>query len=1311
MFSKKLTIISLATVFLIVILFSIKPAQATVINFVSGLTTTGNVGIGTTSPGATLDVNGVIQGNNYLRLYAYPGYGSGSGTMYYNGGTGLFVMNNGLNVLGGVTATSFTGNGAGLTGVVASTYNGTVSSANVSSGTFGSNTGGGVYTFPNAVYMGSLDVNGSVNIHNGSWNAWNINTAYNYTNSDLMFNSAGSERIRVTSGGQFCLGYSGATGCTGGSSGLLVNGSVGIGTTAPNGKFQVAGNFANTGTGIQDGNDRPSISITGYYPQMVLMAGGTGNTNHGSTISLGAFDSGSSGSFKSWTIGTPGVNATYMDIGYGTNTNPHLNGISGYGTTVMSLTNTGSVGIGTSAPSYRLDVQGGEARISSKLWLDSAEGLSVYGIRGRNYNEQVEMYQKVSIGSPNGWTIFPQAPTFGLSVYGGANFATNQGNVGIGTTAPNGKLEIVSHPANNYGDGIVLGQVNGDNTNSIQTYIDDGAGGGWATRASYAGGCCNTLYIQKDAGDLVLGNSRGVTVTGTLTAGSFSGPMNGSINAANVTSGTFGGNYGGGNYIFPAWVGIQAGPQSIFDIATPTSSAGGNRTITIRDSSQGAINFGSYPGAWTAALAIQNNNNSRMIWLNPMDSGSGANSRLYAYGSGFDIYTGGTGGGTLGFSQNTSGNVGIGTAGPGYRLDVNGDINTNSYVYANELYTRDNLYLAYMGNWLSNLLNQNVRTDANPTFNSTYLANGNLRLYQGDGTGLRIQTAYGWMNIGAQNGSWTHIYSDKAFYMNQDLYLYGNRVYADNYHPNADYARYVYNNGAYSGSGWTEPSDVGVRYANYAASAGSASSASNADMVDGLHAGSFFQYEGFTLDANWMGSNGSGFTYSVGAPYTGPVTRFSAGGSYDLELNATYSGGTAMAYRTRNGDAGSWNSWYRLYSDTYRPYADSAGNSDTVDGYHVGSLLKWDTWDNGNYYGSNGNIYMGWAGDWMSNILPSKAVHRGEGNDFIDYSRYVYNNGAYSGSGWIEPSDLGVRYANSAGSTGYASGAGVVNGYGTSPDGSHPGSGAQPFYSWGTGCANNGSGSCYSNGITIGSHPGDPNYGFQIVENMWDDNLYFRRYNYGWDGWRTVIDNTTIGSQSVNYANSAGSATNAGNADTVDGYHGTSLIPRDTWWSSTYYGGDGNVYMGWDGRWLSETINQDVRNGSSPSFNNVYANSFQYSDETLKKNIATIDNPIDKIMQLRGVTFNWKKDDKAGVGVIAQEVERVYPELVTTTNDGTKAVQYSNLVAPLIEAVKAQQKEISGLTDNVQTLKDTVKELCKSKSKNSACTKFISSQN
>jgi hypothetical protein len=73
-------------------------------------------------------------------------------------------------------------------------------------------------------------------------------------------------------------------------------------------------------------------------------------------------------------------------------------------------------------------------------------------------------------------------------------------------------------------------------------------------------------------------------------------------------------------------------------------------------------------------------------------------------------------------------------------------------------------------------------------------------------------------------------------------------------------------------------------------------------------------YQGFTLDANTMDTNSTGFTYAVNAPAVGPVTRFSTGGGYDMWLNAAYTGGNTLYFRTRNGDAGSINSWRALAS-------------------------------------------------------------------------------------------------------------------------------------------------------------------------------------------------------------------------------------------------------------------------------------------------------------------------------------------------------------------------------------------------------------
>lgn len=91
---------------------------------------------------------------------------------------------------------------------------------------------------------------------------------------------------------------------------------------------------------------------------------------------------------------------------------------------------------------------------------------------------------------------------------------------------------------------------------------------------------------------------------------------------------------------------------------------------------------------------------------------------------------------------------------------------------------------------------------------------------------------------------------------------------------------------------------------------------------------------------------------------------------------------------------------------------------------------------------------------------------------------------------------------------------------------------------------------------------------------------------------------------------------------------------------------------------------------------------FYSSDERLKDNITPISNAIDKIKQIGGYEFDWNENSKQeghDVGVIAQEVEKILPELVTTRDNGYKAVRYEKIVALLIEAIKDQQSQIEDL--------------------------------
>ena len=103
---------------------------------------------------------------------------------------------------------------------------------------------------------------------------------------------------------------------------------------------------------------------------------------------------------------------------------------------------------------------------------------------------------------------------------------------------------------------------------------------------------------------------------------------------------------------------------------------------------------------------------------------------------------------------------------------------------------------------------------------------------------------------------------------------------------------------------------------------------------------------------------------------------------------------------------------------------------------------------------------------------------------------------------------------------------------------------------------------------------------------------------------------------------------------------------------------------------------------------------FSSSDIRFKENIKPIENPIEKIRKISGNTYDWKEENKIehgyegnDVGVIAQEIEAVLPQLVQTRESGYKAVKYDKLVALLIEGIKEQQLQIEKLQLEVEGLK------------------------
>ncbi|MDP2385306.1 MAG: tail fiber domain-containing protein [Bacteroidota bacterium] len=107
-----------------------------------------------------------------------------------------------------------------------------------------------------------------------------------------------------------------------------------------------------------------------------------------------------------------------------------------------------------------------------------------------------------------------------------------------------------------------------------------------------------------------------------------------------------------------------------------------------------------------------------------------------------------------------------------------------------------------------------------------------------------------------------------------------------------------------------------------------------------------------------------------------------------------------------------------------------------------------------------------------------------------------------------------------------------------------------------------------------------------------------------------------------------------------------------------------------------------------------------WSDRNLKENIDSITNALDKLKQLTGYTYNMKASftgsttNRSEMGLIAQEVEKIIPQIVMTDENGIKGVAYQNLIPLLIEAIKEQNKNLTDQQYQIKTLQSDLNNCC-----------------
>ncbi|MCK9272849.1 tail fiber domain-containing protein [Candidatus Gracilibacteria bacterium] len=181
------------------------------------------------------------------------------------------------------------------------------------------------------------------------------------------------------------------------------------------------------------------------------------------------------------------------------------------------------------------------------------------------------------------------------------------------------------------------------------------------------------------------------------------------------------------------------------------------------------------------------------------------------------------------------------------------------------------------------------------------------------------------------------------------------------------------------------------------------------------------------------------------------------------------------------------------------------------------------------------------------------------------------------------------------------------------------------------------------------------------------------------DNHRAAFIKTTSPTTGLNYGLTIRAGTNSSDA-------GFLVMNKNEDVYQFYVRGDGNVGIGTNNPGTDKLYVNGTARGTS--WTNI-------SDQRYKKNITPINNSLDKVLKLNGVTFDWRADEFGNknfpegkqVGFIAQEVEKVVPEVVTTDGEGYKGVEYANITALLVNAIKEQQKQIEELKSEIRELK------------------------
>ena len=574
-----------------------------------------NVGIGTSSPAQKLSVAGTIE--------------STSGGIKFPDGT--------------TQTTAFAGGTQVLT------------APNVSSGDFGANTGGGNYSFPGTLAVGTTGTgtyDGVTALIEAQGTGYTGIAADSPAGSVSDFILAGGGVVKWhllnrggASGDRFEL-YAGAADAR---MTVLQGGNVGIGTTGPGQKLTVAGTIESTSGGVKfpDGTTQATAYLGGS--QTVVAA----------NVSAGEFGVNTGGgNYKFPAYVGIGVTASTAQLSLGEANTGGAGPTSGTQLLVAGAHNTGANNGGT-----KIKIQG----------YDN-DGTVVYPIYAIDENDGVDFWLKNR----------PSAA--------GSSTAYFQGNVGIGTIAPATKLEVNGMITS---DNLGLSLTPGDNLNDKSLPAGLYKVGTTTTGSAVPGASSTVLNMQS-------GVSGGAVAQLQIKANNTENPqafirhsdntgdfkdwkeivftdtaITSSVSATNVSSGAFGANTGGGNYSFPANVGVGTASPTTAKIV----SVGGTYGVAISDRNY-ILSTGPTPGLHVVAANNYAGDGGTIL----LGGSSGPTGYIRSFATSTnagEVIIGNrrvAGQDTMyaGIVLSTSGNVGIGQNSPTNKLEVAGTVKATS---------------------------------------------------------------------------------------------------------------------------------------------------------------------------------------------------------------------------------------------------------------------------------------------------------------------------------------------------------------------------------------------------------------------------------------------------------------------------------------------------------------------------------------------------------------------------------------------------------------------------------------------------------